>query len=77
MYRSSPGLDGSEGAAANLPETKVYDDCCRYFFRSALHLLLPAAVGRSVLLVIRSPFNLDTCKALGNQGYFKISACVF
>lgn len=31
----------------------------RYFFRSAFYLLFPAVVGRTVLLITRSPFNLD------------------
>lgn len=58
-YGSSPGSDPSEHAAACAPEAKAGDAWYRYWFWSALHLLLPAIVGRPVLPAVRSPFNLD------------------
>lgn len=54
MDRFPPGLDWSEYAAASPPMLNV-----GIFSRSDLHLLLPSVVGRSLLLIIRSPFNVD------------------
>lgn len=64
LAASTGPLQGRTGQSMLLhallkPRFKMLNVGIFFFFRSALHLLLPAVVGRSVLLIIRSPFNLD------------------